>query len=82
MNGRLSAQRARTLGPYLNRLLHRLRPHAQDLVDAFGYGPELLRAAIAGGAEEARQQEAMAWERARQAAGTAPVPEKHLETLE
>ncbi|MFD1213175.1 acyl-CoA dehydrogenase [Arthrobacter sp. GCM10027362] len=78
MNGRLSAQRARTLGPYLNRLLHRLRPHAQDLVDAFGYGPGQLRAAIATGAEELRQQEAMAWARARRASGSAPVPEKYL----
>ncbi|NKX53909.1 acyl-CoA dehydrogenase family protein [Arthrobacter mobilis] len=79
LNGRLSAQRARTLGPYLNRLLHRLRPHAQDLVDAFGYGPEQLRAAIATGAEAARQQEALAWARARRASGDFPVPEKYLQ---
>ncbi|MCG2622106.1 acyl-CoA dehydrogenase family protein [Arthrobacter sp. I2-34] len=74
MNGRLSAQRARTVGPYVNRLLHRLRPHAQDLVDAFGYGPGQLRAAIATGAEGLRQQEAIAY--ARRARGSAPVPEQ------
>jgi len=67
MNGRLSAQRARTVGPYLNRLLHRLRPHAQDLVDAFGYGPGQLRAAIATGAEGIRQQEAIDYARGRRA---------------
>ncbi|NKX49185.1 acyl-CoA dehydrogenase, partial [Arthrobacter deserti] len=78
MHGRLSAQRARTVGPYLNRLLHRLRPHAQDLTDAFGYGPGLLRAAIAPGAEGLRQQEAIACIRSRRASGSAPVPGKHL----
>lgn len=78
MNGRLSAQRARTVGPYLNRLLYRLRPHAQDLVDAFGYGPRQLRAAIAAGAEGVRQQEALDYARIRRASGSAAVPEKDL----
>ena len=38
MNGRLSMQRGRTVGEYINRLLVKIRPHALDLVDAFGYG--------------------------------------------
>lgn len=76
VNGRLSAGRARTVTSYIDRLLARLRPHAQDLVDAFGYGPEHLRAAIASGAEAARQDEAREYARAQRAAGTAPVHEK------
>ena len=76
MHGRLSAQRARILGDYINRLLSRLRPHARDLVDAFGYGPEHLRAKIASGAEQERQEEAMAYARTRRASGEAPVDEK------
>lgn len=76
MNGRLSAQRAKTLGDYIHRLLLRLRPFAQDLVDAFGYGPEHLRAPIASGAERRRQEEAAAYAAALRADGTAPVPEK------
>ncbi|MBU4215681.1 MAG: acyl-CoA dehydrogenase family protein [Actinobacteria bacterium] len=75
VNGRLSAGRARAVTAYIDRLLTRLRPHAQDLVDAFGYAPEHLRAPIASGAEQARQDEARAWYRAQRAAGTAPVPE-------
>ncbi|NMR32139.1 acyl-CoA dehydrogenase family protein [Crystallibacter degradans] len=78
MNGRLSAQRARTLGDYINRLFSRLRPFSLDLVDAFGYGPEHLRAKIASGAEGARQDEAMAYARRRRASGEAPVDEKIL----
>ncbi|MGW6173141.1 acyl-CoA dehydrogenase family protein [Arthrobacter sp. NPDC055138] len=78
MYGRLSAQRARILGTYINRLLSRLRPHARDLVDAFGYGPEHLRAKIASGAEQERQDEAMAYARSRRASGEAPVDEKVL----
>ncbi|WP_309079880.1 acyl-CoA dehydrogenase [Zhihengliuella sp.] len=78
MNGRLSGQRARTLGPYINRLLSRLRPHAQDLVDAFGYGPEHLRAEIATGIEAERQDEARAYYRRLRASAEAPVDEKVL----
>ncbi|UWX95754.1 acyl-CoA dehydrogenase family protein [Arthrobacter zhaoxinii] len=78
MNGRLSAQRARTLGPYINRLLAKLRPHALDLVDSFGYGQEHLRAKIASGAEKARQDEAMEYQRMLRASGAAPVDEKIL----
>ncbi|WP_129336472.1 acyl-CoA dehydrogenase [Cellulomonas endophytica] len=75
LNGRLSVGRARTVASYVDRLLARLRPHAQDLVDAFGYGPEHLRAAVASGAEARRQDEARAWARAQRARGDAPVPE-------
>ncbi len=39
INGRLSTQRAAAVSSYIDRLCVRLRPHAQDLVDAFGYGP-------------------------------------------
>ncbi|MCR6689015.1 acyl-CoA dehydrogenase [Cellulomonas sp.] len=78
VNGRLSAGRARTVSSYIDRLLVRLRPHAQDLVDAFGYGPEHLRAPIASGAEARRQDEARAHYRAERVAGREAVPEKHV----
>ena len=77
VHGRLSAGRARTVSSYRDRLLVRLRPHAQDLVDAFGFGQEHLRAPIASGEERARQDEARAYARAARADGTAAVPEKH-----
>lgn len=76
IHGRLSPQRAQAVTAYIDRLLERLRPHAQDLVDAFGYKPEHLRAKIASGAEQERQDEARAYYAAKRAAGTLPVPEK------
>jgi acyl-CoA oxidase len=76
INGRLSPQRAQAVSAYIDRLIERLRPHAQDLVDAFGYSPEHLRAKIASGAEQERQDEARAYYAAQRAAGTLPVPEK------
>jgi acyl-CoA oxidase len=76
VNGRLSAGRARTVTSYIERLLLRLRPYAQDLVDAFGYGPEHLRAEIATGAEAVRQDEAREFRRAERASGHAAVPER------
>ncbi|MCS5732202.1 acyl-CoA dehydrogenase family protein [Herbiconiux daphne] len=76
MNGRLSPKRAQAVGLYTERLSARLRPHAQDLVRAFGYGPEHVRAAIATGAEKARQTEARDYYRAQRESGTAPVSEK------
>jgi len=76
INGRLSAQRGAAVSSYIDRLCARLRPHAQDLVDAFGYGPEHIRASIASGAENDRQNEAAAYYAAQKAAGTAPIPEK------
>ncbi|ALE92111.1 acyl-CoA dehydrogenase [Arthrobacter alpinus] len=78
MNGRVSMQRARTLGPYINRLLAKLRPHALDLVDAFGYGPEHLRATIATGIERERQDEARDYFRIQRASSDGPVDEKVL----
>ncbi len=78
MHGRLAPQRAQAVTAYIDRLLARLRPHAGDLVDAFGYGPELLRASIASGAEAERQAEARAYYAEQRANGTAPIPEKVL----
>ncbi|GAB4100022.1 acyl-CoA dehydrogenase [Sinomonas halotolerans] len=78
MNGRLSMQRGRTIGEYINRLLAKLRPHAIDLVDAFGYRDEHLRATIATGIEGRRQAEAAEYYRELRASGRAPVSEKAL----
>jgi len=75
MHGRLSTGRARTVTSYVDRLLGRLRPHAQDLVDAFGYTPEHVRAAIASGAEGLRQADAREYQRRLRASGDVPVPE-------
>ncbi|GAA2443374.1 acyl-CoA dehydrogenase [Agromyces soli] len=76
MHGRLSPQRAQAVGAYIDRLVERLRPYAQDLVDAFGFRPEHLRATIATGIEQERQDEARAWFDEQRRAGTLPVPEK------
>ena len=78
VHGRLSAGRARTVSSYRDRLLARLRPYAQDLVDAFGFTPAMIGAPIASGAERERQDEARAYGRATRAAGGAAIPEKHL----
>ncbi|WP_461190178.1 acyl-CoA dehydrogenase family protein [Arthrobacter sp. Z4-13] len=78
MNGRLSMQRGRTVGEYINRLLMKLRPHAVDLVDAFGYSEQHVRAKISTGAEKERQDEARAYLRSQRASGHAPVDEKML----
>lgn len=78
INGRLSAQRAAAVGRYIDRLTARLRPHAQDLVDAYGFAPEHVRAPIASGAEQARQDEARDYYAALAASGQAPVSEKSL----
>ncbi|GAA4833108.1 acyl-CoA dehydrogenase [Garicola koreensis] len=77
-NGRMSSQRARTLAPYINRLVARVRPHAQDLVDSFGFAPEHVRMEVASGAEKARQDEAMDYYRRLRASSEAPVDEKTL----
>lgn len=76
LNGRISAQRGGAVTRYIDRLCARLRPHAQDLVDAFGYEPEHVRAPIASGAEAERQAEAAAYYAELAASGNAPVPEK------
>jgi acyl-CoA oxidase len=82
LHGRLSAQRGRAVAPALEELLNRLRPHVLDLVDAWGYGPDHLRARIASGAERERQDEARAYYARRRAEGTAPVTEKALRKQE
>ncbi|MFT3798001.1 acyl-CoA dehydrogenase [Microbacterium sp.] len=78
INGRLSTQRAASVSRYIDRLCLRLRPHAQDLVDAFELAPEHVRAPIALGGEQERQDEARAYYAALAAAGEAPVSEKSL----
>lgn len=78
INGRLSMQRAAAVSSYIDRLCARLRPHALDLVDAFGYEPEHVRAPIASGAEKERQDEARAYYAALAASGDAPIQEKTL----
>ncbi|MGF6824134.1 acyl-CoA oxidase [Microbacterium sp. ZKA21] len=78
IHGRLSTQRAAAVSSYIDRLCRRLRPHALDLVDAFGYEPEHLRAPIASGIEQQRQDEARAYYAELAASGTAPVSEKAL----
>ncbi|KRB37128.1 acyl-CoA dehydrogenase [Microbacterium sp. Root180] len=78
INGRLSAQRAASVTRYIDRLAARLRPHAQDLVDAYGFAPEHVRAPIASGAERARQDEAREYYAALATSGEAPVSEKSL----
>ncbi|MBS1675591.1 MAG: acyl-CoA dehydrogenase family protein, partial [Actinobacteria bacterium] len=61
INGRLSGQRAASVSRYIDRLCARLRPHALDLVNAFGYEPEHVRAPLASGAEQIRQDEARSY---------------------
>jgi len=78
INGRLSTQRAAAVSSYIDRLCLRLRPHALDLVNAFGYEPEHVRAPIASGIEQQRQDEARAYYAELAASGNAPVSEKAL----
>ncbi|WP_336648251.1 acyl-CoA dehydrogenase family protein [Microbacterium sp. MMO-10] len=78
INGRLSTQRAASVSRYIDRLCARLRPHALDLVNAFGYEPEHVRAPLASGAEQIRQDEARAYYADLKASGEAPVDEKAL----
>ncbi|WP_159796032.1 acyl-CoA dehydrogenase family protein [Puerhibacterium puerhi] len=82
LHGRLSTQRGRAVAPALEALLARLRPHVLDLVDAWGYGPDHLRAKIASGAEKQRQDEARAYYARQRAEGAAPVSEKALRKQE
>ncbi|MDT0165842.1 acyl-CoA dehydrogenase [Actinotalea sp. AC32] len=78
IHGRLSAGRARSVTSYIERLLRRVRPHAQDLVDAFGLEQGHVRATIASGVEAERQEEARAHYRRLRASGDMAVPEKSL----
>ncbi|MFD5224352.1 acyl-CoA dehydrogenase [Microbacterium sp. NPDC058342] len=78
INGRLSTQRAAAVSSYIDRLCARLRPHALELVGAFGYEPEHVRAPIASGIEQQRQDEARAHYAALAASGEAPISEKEF----
>ncbi|GAA1804010.1 acyl-CoA dehydrogenase family protein [Nesterenkonia flava] len=77
-HGRISTHRAKTLTPYVNRLLARLRPHLQDIVDSFGYEPEHVRMEVTSGTELQRQDEAREHYRRLRASSQAPVEEKNL----
>jgi acyl-CoA oxidase len=77
IHGRLSSGRAQAITRYIDdRLLPRLRPQALDLVKAFGFTPELVRAPIASGAEKLRQDEAREYYAEQRASGLAPVLEE------
>ena len=77
-NGLLSGQRSKAVTSTIERLLQRLRPHAADLVDAFGYGDDILRAPIATKAEGERQDAAMQHYDTLRSKGELPVTEKEL----
>lgn len=76
LHGRLSAQRARAVSAYVDRLVARIRPVVPQLLESFGYEPEHVRSPIAAGAEQARQDEARAWYASERAAGRLPEQEK------
>jgi acyl-CoA oxidase len=80
IHGRLSPQRGQAVGAYIDRLITRLRPHAGDLVDAFGFEQGHLRAVISSGIEGERQHEAREYYRELRTSGDAPVDEKSLRT--
>ncbi|MFC7465937.1 acyl-CoA dehydrogenase [Brachybacterium sp. GCM10030252] len=82
LSGMISSQRGRQIGSDVRRLLWRLRPHALDLVAAFDVRPGHVRAPIALGGEQERQDEAAAYYRAQRAAHDAPVSEKALRDKE
>jgi len=64
MNGRLSVHRAEAITDYINnRLLPRLRPHLAGLVSGLGISDANVRAPIALGEENERQEAARAYER-------------------
>lgn len=77
-NGRLSTGRAKAVTATIDRLLKMLRPHVSDVIDAWGFTQEHLRAPIADGSEKERQDEALAYYRELRASGTAAVSEKEL----
>jgi len=82
LSGMLSTQRGRQIEGDLRRLLWRLRPHVLDLVAAFDVRPGHVRAPIALGGEQERQDEAAAYFRAQRASSSAPVSEKSLRDRE
>ena len=78
MEGRISAALGKAVVARVDDLLVSLRPHALDLVNAWGYTPEHLRAPIASGIEHTRQEEARAHYAALRASGKHPRPEKSV----
>ena len=77
-NGLMSGQRSKAVTSTIERLLQRIRPHAADLVDAFGYGDDVLRAPIATDAEGERQHSAQDHYDSLRTSGELPVTEKEL----
>ncbi|WP_406688358.1 acyl-CoA dehydrogenase [Saccharopolyspora sp. ID03-671] len=61
---RISPRRAKAITQAINTLCGELRPHAVDLVEAFGMPRQWLTAPIATGAESARQGAQIAHDRA------------------
>ncbi|WP_018333142.1 acyl-CoA dehydrogenase [Actinomycetospora chiangmaiensis] len=59
-HGRISAGRSKAVTSEINKLCHTLRPHARALVDGFGIPESWIDAPIATGAENRRQDEAIA----------------------
>ncbi|GAA1489024.1 acyl-CoA dehydrogenase [Brachybacterium sacelli] len=82
LGGMISTQRGRQIDSDLRRLLWRLRPHALDLVASFDIRPGHVRAPIALGGEQERQEEAAAYFRAQRAGADTPVSEKALRDRE
>ncbi|WP_154796010.1 acyl-CoA dehydrogenase family protein [Occultella kanbiaonis] len=82
IHGRISTQRAATVTSYINRLLPRLRVHAADLVEAFGYTDKHIGATIGTGVEAERQAQAREYKRQQRASGNEPVTEKALRAKE
>ncbi len=82
LSGMISTQRGRQIEGDLRRLLWRLRPHVLDLIAAFDIRPGHVRAPIALGGEQERQDEAAAYFRAQRASKDAPVSEKVLRDRE
>lgn len=76
--GRISGQRAQAVTSYIDRLIDRVTDQALDLIEAFGLNDDLLRAEIATGLEEERQEEVRAYIAEQKASGAWPVHEKEL----
>lgn len=75
-HNRLSRGFARSLQMNIQELSRLLRKHSQDLVDAFGFAPDDVRAPIASGEERDRQNEARSYFEDLEARGAGPVPER------
>ncbi|MER5393249.1 acyl-CoA dehydrogenase [Saccharopolyspora sp. NPDC002686] len=60
---RITPRRSKAITEAVNELCRQIRPHAVDLVEAFGIPRQWLTAPIATGAEADRQEELRAYER-------------------